>query len=107
MVGTNLFLAEVLLRMRCADGVHIDPSGRPRPGPRSRAAPIVTQECSQWCGLRVESAVSARFGVCGIYMVFWALVSGRADGNFDLQDDPPFPFWEVRRLARFGWKYSC
>lgn len=45
MVGTNLFLAEVLLRMRCADGVHIDPSGRPRPGPRSRAAPIVTQEC--------------------------------------------------------------
>lgn len=68
MVGTNLFLAEAILRMRSADGVHVDTSGLPRPGPRSRAAPIVTQECSQWCGLRVESAVSARFGVCWVYM---------------------------------------
>lgn len=43
----------------------------------------------------------------GLYEYFWVLVLGRADGIIVLQDDSPFPFWEVRRLARFLDGSTC
>lgn len=40
------------------------PTGRARPQTRTRAATVISEGCTQWNRLRIESPLSACAGVC-------------------------------------------